>query len=59
MRKPREKIAKKGGDSGLSDKAEKDGKEREENRIPLTKVLRTRGSGGVGFTSHLTTWLPV
>ncbi len=59
IRKPGEKTAKKGGDSGLSDKAEKDGKEREENGVPLTKVLRTMGTGGVGFPSHLTTWLPV
>ncbi|MBA7580293.1 hypothetical protein ES708_22184 [subsurface metagenome] len=27
--------------------------------MPLTKVLRTRGTGGVGFPSHLTTWLPL
>ena len=59
MRKPREKTAKKGGDSGPGDEAEKDRKEREGNRVPLTKVLRTMGTGGVGFPSHLTTWLPV
>ena len=59
MRKPRGKTAKKRGDSGPGDEAEKDGKEREGNRGPLTKVLRTMGTGGGWGGSHLTIWLPL
>jgi len=59
MRKPREKTAKKGGYRSRTCDIEKDRKEGEEEGKSETKVLRTMGTGGVGFPSHLTTWLPV
>ncbi len=59
MRKPREKTAKKGGYRFRTCNIEKDGKRRKNAARALTKVLRTRGTGGVGFPSHLTTYLPL
>ena len=44
MRKPREKTAKKGGIGTINYDIEKDGERRKENRVPLTKALRTRAN---------------
>ena len=47
MRKPREKTAKKGGIGTINYDIEKDGERRKENRMVMTKALRTRGTGGL------------